>query len=84
MGVLKIFYFLEKQFFLISRSMLFSTLKKKKLKSAPSDVVSQIWGWLGGGGVMFFLYFMLFTTFLEKINLGIQFFFLEKKQLFLI
>ena len=30
------FFFLEKQFFLISRFMLFSTLKKIKLKSAPS------------------------------------------------
>ena len=31
-----------------------------------SDFVSQMWGWLGGGGVMFFSYFMLFPTFLEK------------------
>ena len=32
-----LFYFLEKQFILISRFMLFSTLKTKKiLKSAPS------------------------------------------------
>ena len=30
------FFFLEKQFFLISRFMLFSTLKKIILKSAPS------------------------------------------------
>ena len=29
-----------------------------------SDFVSQMWGWFGGGGVMFFSYFMLFTTFL--------------------
>ena len=37
-----------------------------------SDFVSQMWGWLGGGGgVMFFSHFMLFPTFLEK-NLGIQ------------
>ena len=33
-----------------------------------SDFVSQMWGWFGGGGVMFFSYFMLFTTFLYKIN----------------
>ena len=39
-----------------------------------SDFVSQMWGWFGGGGgVMFFSYFMLFTTFLEKTNLGIPF-----------
>ena len=31
--------------------------------------VSQIWG---GGGVMFFSHFMLFPTFWEKQNLGIQ------------
>ena len=31
-----------------------------------SDFVSQIWGGLGGGGVMFFSHFMLFPTFLEK------------------
>ena len=32
-----------------------------------SDFVSQMWGWFGGGGgVMFFSHFMLFTTFLEK------------------
>ena len=37
-----------------------------------SDFVSQMWGWFGGGGVMFFLHFMLFPTFLEQKNLGIQ------------
>ena len=72
-------FFLEKQFFLISRFMLFSTLKKN-IKKYPftywlngrwflqiverdswnlyplyplfpcSDFVSQMWGWLGGGG----------------------------------
>ena len=32
-----------------------------------SDFVSQMWGWFGGGGVMFFSYFMLHVlTFLEK------------------
>ena len=34
-----------------------------------SDFVSQMWGWLGGGGergVMFFSHFMVFPTFLEK------------------
>ena len=31
-----------------------------------SDFVSQLWGWFGGGGVMFFSHFMLFPTFLEK------------------
>ena len=32
-----------------------------------SDFVSQMWGWLGGGGgVMFFSHFMLFPTFLEN------------------
>ena len=31
-----------------------------------SDFVSQMWGGLGGGGVMFFSHFMLFPTFLEK------------------
>ena len=32
-----------------------------------SDFVSQMWGWLGGGGgVMFFSHFMLFLIFLEK------------------
>ena len=25
-----------------------------------SDLVSQMWGWFGGGGVMFFSHFMLF------------------------
>ena len=38
-----------------------------------SDFVSKMWGsqWFGvrgGGGVMFFSHFMLFTTFLEKKN----------------
>ena len=29
-----------------------------------SDLVSQMWGWFGGGGgVMYFSYFMLFPTF---------------------
>ena len=28
-----------------------------------------MWGWFGGG-VIFFLHFMLFPTFLEKINSG--------------
>ena len=40
-----------------------------------SDFVSQMWGqqWFGGGGgVMFFSHFMLFTTFLEKEILGIK------------
>ena len=36
-GVLKFFFLLEKVFFLISRFMLFSTLKKLILKSAPSN-----------------------------------------------
>ena len=36
-----------------------------------SDFVSQMWGGLGGGGVMFFSHFMLFPTFIEK-KLGIQ------------
>ena len=31
-----------------------------------SDFVSQMWGGLGGGGVMLFSHFMLFPTFLEK------------------
>ena len=31
-----------------------------------SDFVSQMWGWFGGGGVMFFSHFMLFFIFLEK------------------
>ena len=53
-------FFLEKQFFLISRFMLFLTLQKKILKSAPSLTGG------GGGGVMFFSHFMLFPTFLEK------------------
>ena len=40
-----------------------------------SDFVSQMRGWFGGGGgVMFFSYFMLFTTFLEKNNLAIHLF----------
>ena len=36
-----------------------------------SDFVSQMWGWLrgGGGGVMFFSHFMLFTTFLGGKNI---------------
>ena len=45
-----------------------------------SDFVSQMWGWFGGGGVMFFSHFMLFPlfpTFLEKKS-G------NTKQLFLI
>ena len=42
-----------------------------------SDFVSQMWGWFGGGGVMFFSHFMLFPTFLEK-NSG------NTNQLFLI
>ena len=103
--ILRAVFFLEKQFFLISRLMLFSTLKKNNIEKCPftywlngrwflqivdrdswnlyllyplfpcSDFVSQMWGsqWFGGGGgvVMFFSYFMLFTTFLEKKNLGI-------------
>ena len=37
-----------------------------------SDFVSQMWGGLGGGGVlMFFSHFMQFPTFLKK-NIGIQ------------
>ena len=36
-----------------------------------SDFVSQMWGWLGGGCNVF-LTFVLFPTFLEKKNLGIQ------------
>ena len=36
-----------------------------------SDFVSQMWGWFGeGGGVMFFLHFMLFPTFPEKNHSG--------------
>ena len=42
-----------------------------------SDFVSQMWGWFGEGGVMFFSHFMLFSTFLEKKS-G------NTKQLFLI
>ena len=42
-----------------------------------SDFVSQMWGGLGRGGVMFFLHFMLFTTFLDNKS-G------NTKQLFLI
>ena len=87
-------FFLEKQFFLISRFMLFSTLKN--IEKCPfaywingrwflqivkrdswnlyplypllpcSDLVSQMWGWFGGGGVMFFSHLMLFPTFLEN------------------
>ena len=34
-----------------------------------SDFESQMWGWFGGGGVMFFSHFMLFATFLEKKHL---------------
>ena len=92
--MLKYIVFLEKQFFLISRFMLFSTFKKIYRKQplhllvkwevvSPnsryplyplfpcSDFVSQMWGGLGGGGgVMFFTHFMLFTTFLEKKNSG--------------
>ena len=110
----------EKQFFLISRFMLFSTLEKNietppsvRLSVRPSvrpsrlvywlngrwflqivdrdswnlyplyplfpcsDFVSQLWGWFGGGDVMFFSHFMLFPTFLEKKS-G------NTKQLFLI
>ena len=40
-----------------------------------------MWGWFGGGRVIFFLHFMLFPTSLEKIILGIKnkiFFCLEK------
>ena len=29
-----------------------------------------MWGWFGGGGGNIFLAFMLFPTFLEKINSG--------------
>ena len=29
-----------------------------------------MWGWFGGGGVIFFLHFMLFPTFPDKINSG--------------
>ena len=36
-----------------------------------SDFVSQMWV-VWGGGVMFFSHFMLFPTFIEKKNLGIQ------------
>ena len=99
------FFFLEKQFFLISRFMLFSTLIF--FEKCPftywlnwrwflqiverdswnlytlyplfpcSDFVSQMWGWFGGGGVMFLSHFMLFPTFLETKS-G------NTKQLFLI
>ena len=31
-----------------------------------SDFLSQMWGWLGGGGCNVFLTFMLFPTFLEN------------------
>ena len=31
-----------------------------------------MWGWFGGGGVIFFLHFILFPTSLEKIILGIK------------
>ena len=84
-------FFLEKQFFLISCFMLFSTLKN--IGKCPftywlngrwflqiverdswnlyplyplfpcSDFVSQMWGWFGRGGVMFFSHFMLFPNF---------------------
>ena len=40
-----------------------------------SDFVSQ----MGGGGVMFFSYVMLFTTFLENKILRINFFFFFRK-----
>ena len=40
-----------------------------------SDLVSQ----LGGGGVMFFSYFMLFTTFLDIFFWEYNFFFLSRK-----
>ena len=51
-------FFLEKQFFLISRFMLFSILKKILKRDSwnlyplfpCSDFVSQMWGWFGGGG----------------------------------
>ena len=45
-----------------------------------SDFVSQMWGWLGGGGgVIFFSHFMLFITFLEKkiVEYKIYIFFLQ-------
>ena len=75
--------FLEKQFFLISRYMLFSKKKFKKiLKSAPSlyplfpcsDFVSQMWGWFGGGGggCNVFLTFYAISNISRKNNLGIQ------------
>ena len=41
-----------------------------------SDIFISNVGW-GGGGVMFFWHFMIFPTFLDKIILGIFFFFLE-------
>ena len=71
-------FFLEKQFFLISRFMLFSTLKFLQIVERDSwnlyplcplfpcsDFLSQIWGWFGGGGVIFFSHF-------RKQILGIQ------------
>ena len=83
------FFFLEKQLFLISRFMLFSTFKKIETPRLSitfsllvkwevvslvvdrdswnlyplyplfpcSDIVSQMWGWFGGGGCNVFLKF---------------------------
>ena len=50
-----------------------------------SDFVTQMWGWFGGGGIMFFSHVMLFPTFLEKKFWEYkQNIFLGEKQLFLI
>ena len=43
-----------------------------------SDFVFQKWGWFGG---LFFLHFMIFPTFLEKIILGIKFFYYFRKSI---
>ena len=90
-GVLQLFFFFRKQFFLISRFMLFSTLKQINIEKCPFTYwLNGRWFLLyslvmilylkyggGGGAVMFFSHFMLFPIFLEKKS-G------NTKQLFLI
>ena len=76
--VLKNIFFFRKQFFLISRFILFSTLKNNNIEMFPFtywlngrwfllySLVMILYLKYGGGAVMFFSHFMLFPTFIKK------------------
>ena len=63
-GGVEKYFFLEKQFFLISRLCYFQHYKKIYWK-VPLHLLVK-WEVGGRGGVMFFSHFMLFPTFLEN------------------